>query len=78
MGKIYAGKITNKNGLCYDLNNRESFCCRCKQQILLIEIGDSIYKPSNTFDMYIYKKANPDSVVFVECNFDCNIYKEDE
>lgn len=37
-----------------------------------IEIGDSIYKPSGTFDVFVYKKANPDSVVLIECDFDCN------
>ncbi len=38
-----------------------------------IEIGDSIYKPKQSFDTYIYKKANSDSVIFLPYKYDCTV-----
>jgi len=38
----------------------------------VIEKGDSIYKNSNTFDIYVFK-TNQDTVIFCNShNFDCN------
>ncbi len=53
------------------------FKWRCKSKVRdIIEVGDSIYKPAGTFDAYIYKKANPDSVIFIECDFDCGYWEK--
>ncbi len=38
-----------------------------------IEVGDSIYKPKKSFDTYLYKKANPDSVMFFPYYEDCEV-----
>lgn len=55
------------------INDNRDYMWRCKNRVKdIIEIGDSIYKPSGTFDTYIYKNANPDSVIFIECDFDCD------
>ena len=55
------------------------FYPRCQSLIRgLIEIGDSLYKPRRSFDLYIFKNANPDSVIFIKCDFDCSIYKNSE
>jgi hypothetical protein len=43
----------------------------------LLQIGDSIYKPSGTFALYVYKRAVLDSVIFIPCDFDCDIYKKE-
>jgi hypothetical protein len=85
----YSGKVLEKShgnhGEFYILSTKRSFTRRqwftpkCQGQIeRKITIGDSIYKPKGTWNFYIYKQSNPDSVIFIECNFDCNIYKEDE
>jgi hypothetical protein len=44
---------------------------------LILKVGDSIYKPSNSFDLYIYKNANPDSVIFISIEYDCNSLVEE-
>lgn len=57
------------------LENSSIYEWKCSKGINeIIEKGDSIYKPSGTFDTYIYKNANPDSVIFVECDFDCDYW----
>lgn len=56
------------------LNDSSLFAPQCLRIVRRLSIGDSIYKPSGTFDCYIYKKANPDSVFFLKCDFDCNLY----
>jgi hypothetical protein len=33
---------------------------------------DSLYKPSNSFDFYIYINSNPDSVIYLPCSYDCD------
>jgi len=75
--KIYAGVIVreyNSKGPVYVLTNGRIFSTFCAEQDKKLQIGDSVYKPTGTFSYYIFKGANPDSVVFVECDFDCNIY----
>ncbi len=57
--------------------DKTSFVWNCKSKVRdIIEVGDSIYKPAGTFNTYIYKKANPDSVIFIECDFDCDYWKK--
>lgn len=57
------------------LKNDNIFKWRCKDKVKdILEVGDSIYKPSGTFDTYIFKQANPDSVIFIECDFDCDYW----
>ncbi len=49
----------------------------CKSKVKdLIEAGDSIYKPSGTFDTYIFKQANLDSMILIECDFDCDYWEK--
>ena len=75
--KVLQGVVVSRAGLCFRLNdrNRTVFCLYdCRAQLQLINIGDSIYKPANTFDMYIFRQANPDSVIFVRCDFDCRTH----
>ena len=60
--------------LIFVLNDSSLFAPQCTRINSKLSIGDSIYKPSGVFDCYIYKKANPDSVIFVKCDFDCNLY----
>lgn len=49
----------------------------CKSKVRdVVGVGDSIYKPSGTFDTYIFKNANPDSVIFIECDFDCDYWEK--
>lgn len=49
----------------------------CKSKVMdILEVGDSIYKPQGTFNTYIYKKANPDSVIYIECDFDCDYWEK--
>lgn len=68
------------------LSNEEIFKYYCRDKVFkryydgdslirweLLSIGDSIYKPAKTFNFYVYKKANPDSVIFIECQYDCVI-----
>jgi hypothetical protein len=68
------------------LSNNKIFVCYCRDKMFkmyykgdslieweLLEVGDSIYKPAGTFNAYIYKQANPDSVIFIECDYDCEI-----
>ncbi len=68
------------------LSNNKIFVCYCRDKVFkryydgdslirweLLSIGDSIYKPAKTFDFYLYKNANPDSIVFIECNYDCEV-----
>ena len=58
---------------CIMLSDSSQLCLRrwCPNQSWAINIGDSIYKPANTFDMYIFRRANPDSVIFIRCSFCC-------
>jgi hypothetical protein len=59
------------------LKNGSIFEWRCSKRINeIIENGDSIFKPSGTFNTYIYKRANPDSVIFIECDFDCDYWEK--
>jgi hypothetical protein len=59
------------------LNNNKLYRWWCKSKVRdIIEVGDSIYKPSGSFDTYIYKRANPDSVIFIECDFDCDYWEK--
>jgi hypothetical protein len=44
----------------------------------IIEIGDSIYKPSGTFKLYIYKSSNSDSVIFLSREYYCDSLVEDD
>lgn len=32
---------------------------------------DSIYKPQNSYDLYIYIDSNPDSLVYLKCDYSC-------
>lgn len=75
--KIYNGVVINKfqsRGTIYILRDGSHFSTQCAEGKNRISIGDSLYKPSGTFDYFIYKSANPDSVFFVNCNFDCDLY----
>jgi hypothetical protein len=79
--KIYNGVIVDKfqsRGTVYVLSDGSHFSTQCAEKKNRMNVGDSLYKPSNTFDYYIYKKANPDSVVFVKCDFDCDMYDKVE
>lgn len=38
------------------------------------ENGDSIYKPLNSFNYYIYKQSNHDSIVFLKNDITCDDY----
>jgi hypothetical protein len=88
LGIRYYGKVLSisygNHGYFYILDNkqfllRQWFTPKCQEQIKRkVEIGDSIYKPKGTWDFYIYKKANPDSVIFIDCDFDCNIYTKNK
>lgn len=40
----------------------------------MISIGDSLYKPPNTFNTYICKHANSDSMIILEHDYNCDIY----
>lgn len=74
---VFYGIITQKEfskRVYYVTKEGKFFFPRCREIKIELEVGDSIYKPANTFNLYIYKKANPDSVVFIECDFDCEIY----
>jgi hypothetical protein len=76
---VYKGVITKiwsgNSGRVLDLNTRQTFLPRCQELIRnKVEVGDSLYKPKGTFDIYIYKKANPDSVVYIPCARDCSLY----
>lgn len=77
--RVYSGVIlnnyTSRGTLISLLNNKDKFGWYCKSKVRdIIEVGDSIYKPSGTFDTYIFKQANPDSVIFIECDFDCDYW----
>jgi hypothetical protein len=84
----YNGKILRKScgnhGEFYILDTkyfstRQWFTPRCQEKIKnKVEIGDSIYKSEGTWSFYIYKQANPDSVILIKCDFDCSIYREGE
>jgi hypothetical protein len=58
----------------YVLRNDEWFSPYFHQDSIeiILQEGDSIYKPSNSFDLYIYKNSNSDSVIYLPCDFDCN------
>jgi hypothetical protein len=74
---IFYGIIAQKEfskRVYYVTKDEKLFFPRCREIKIELEVGDSIYKPANTFDLYVYKQANSDSVVFVECDFDCDIY----
>ncbi|MBN2611580.1 MAG: hypothetical protein JXB00_08495 [Bacteroidales bacterium] len=69
--------IWSRGSFISKLNNGNLYRWWCKSKVRdIIEVGDSIYKPSGTFDTYIYKNANPDSVIFVECDFDCDYWEK--
>jgi hypothetical protein len=80
MNSIYKGVVTKKwysiSGNFYNLSTKKTFFPRCQDIFSdkLIETGDSLYKPKGTFNFYIYKNTNPDSVIFIECDFDCKSY----
>ena len=71
--RVIQGVVIYRSGICIRLCDGNRLCLRqrCWNQDRAINIGDSIYKPANTFDMYIFRQANPDSVIFVRCDFDC-------
>lgn len=73
---VFQGIVISRSGTCIRLNNGSRLCLhhRCWNQDRSINIGDSIYKPANTFDMYIFRQADPDSVIFVRCDFDCRTH----
>ena len=78
---VYKGVIIRigggNSGDTFRLRDGKIFLPKCQELIQgKVEVGDSLYKPKNSFDMYIYKKANPDSVIYIPCDFDCNIVKE--
>lgn len=78
--KEYKGVIIentwSRGSLISVFEDKSLFKWRCKSKVRdIIEVGDSIYKPSGTFDTYIYKNSNPDSVIFVECDFDCDYWE---
>ena len=77
----YASKVTeniwSRGSFISRLDNKELFKWRCKSKVKdIIEVGDSIYKPSGTFDTYIFKQANPDSMIFIKCDFDCDYWEK--
>jgi hypothetical protein len=84
----YNGKVLDVsysvNGETYWLNTkhlltRQIYRPRCQERAKnKVEIGDSIYKSKGTWSFCIYKQANPDSVIFIKCDFDCSIYREGE
>jgi len=77
--KVFNGVVIRSyysKRLIFVLQDSNIYAPQCLRITREIEIGDSIYKPSGTFSCNIYKKANPDSVVFVECEFDCNVYDQ--
>ncbi|HUX53479.1 MAG TPA: hypothetical protein VMV56_03620 [Williamwhitmania sp.] len=79
--KTYNGVIVRlyySGGPVYVLKDSTLFSTLCAERNNRIHIGDSIYKPSGTFSYYIYRKANPDSVIFVKCDFDCNSIRKTE
>ena len=79
--QVYSGVIIknfwSRGSFGSQLNSGNLFQWRCKSKVRnVIEVGDSIYKPSGTFDTYIYKKANPDSVILIKCDFDCDYWEK--
>jgi hypothetical protein len=80
MKTCYYGKVLRKSygnhGEFYILNTKW-FTPRCQDKVKeKVAVGDSIYKPENTWSFYIYKQAHPDSVIFIECDFDCSVYEK--
>jgi hypothetical protein len=83
MRSCYQGKIIKiwygNGGEYYDLETKITFNPRCQEYFEnSVMVGDSIYKPKGTWSFYIYKQANPDSVILIKCDFDCSIYREGE
>ncbi len=73
--KLLRGVIVREyysRGVIFVLNDSSLFVPQCLRIVRRLSIGDSIYKPSGTFDCYIYKSADPDSMVFIKCNLDCD------
>ena len=73
----YQGKVIEKSygrGWNYRLDNRTIFITYspCNHADSLIEVSDSIYKPANSFDLYLYKKSNKDSLIYLPCSFSCD------
>lgn len=59
------------------LHNEKMYSWRCKSKVRdIIKPGDLIYKPSGTYNTYIYKNADPDSMIFISCEYDCNYWLE--
>lgn len=51
---------------------------KCNNEFIF-SVGDSLHKPSNSFNLYIYKGANPDSLISLSCDFDCDVFlKQDD
>lgn len=74
---IISKTYVSRGDLISLLDNRIKFMWWCKSKVRdIIEVGDSIHKPSGTFDTYIYKNASPDSVIFVKCDFDCDYWEK--
>ena len=44
----------------------------CSDYDSMIQVSDLILKPKNSFDLFLYKKANEDSFIFLPCAFDCD------
>lgn len=74
----YAGIVKKTLGYYIYIENQKHtyhYYDYCGDLFSRIEIGDSIVKLKNTFDLHVYKHANSDSVVFFKCSFDCNTVK---
>lgn len=83
-GTIVKNWNSTRGGYFTKISNGAFFRWRCSENVRrlilyedsagiweLLEVGDSIYKPAGTFDAYVYKRAYPDSVILLECDFDC-------
>ena len=85
MKTSFAGKVQtishSVSGEAYWLDEKiwlkkQIFRPKCQELVKgKVEVGDSIYKPKHTWNFFLYKQANPDSVTFFECDFDCSKYK---
>ena len=78
--KAYSGRIESKKGtrIVYYFSNdgRFSRFPDCPEIRKFVSVGDSLYKPSTSFDLYVYKGANPDSLIYLPCEFDCESLKK--
>jgi len=62
---LYKDSIIKLNRFCYNLHDPAVF-----------KISDSIVKPANSFDYYIYRKSNKDSLIVLEGYKDCDEYMD--